>query len=468
MSMIRKILKTLGFSVNGGNLIERAKQEKLTFLGEGYALSDTHKRKIPLYIPDSHRKGHFWCFGTTRAGKTRLMEKMIEQDIRKGYSVVVIDPKSDIQLFSKIVQVAFEERRHEDLIFITSIFPEYSAVIDPLAYYYMPEELVAHIISGVPVEELFFYKVAYEISMVLVQALLLKAQVENKKHSFNINEIKDRMSREEIAELLKEIQVIDKPEAREIEKNMEKIVNSPHDYYSKISTSLRVALMQLSAGNIGKLVGKADENRFIKRLEDGKRVILVAHLGALLTEDAAKVLGKVIVSMIKTYVGRVFLSGGVVDPPLSLYIDEAQNVLYYGIEDLFAKAGGAGVWVHAFNQSVNQIYKEVGHNLGRSILDNANTKVFMRVPDTDTAEYVAKHFGTRKRISPSISPGGGIITKEVEEPLVKPEDILKLGPRQFYLFTYNGQFKGRTLDVEENYIEIKFPKISAELQGVLA
>jgi len=332
----------------------------------------------------------------------------------------------------------------------------------------MPEELVAHIISGVPVEELFFYKVAYEISMVLVQALLLKAQVENKKHSFNINEIKDRMSREEIAELLKEIQVIDKPEAREIEKNMEKIVNSPHDYYSKISTSLRVALMQLSAGNIGKLVGKADENRFIKRLEDGKRVILVAHLGALLTEDAAKVLGKVIVSMIKTYVGRIFLSGGVVDPPLSLYIDEAQNVLYYGIEDLFAKAGGAGVWVHAFNQSVNQIYKEVGHNLGRSILDNANTKVFMRVPDTDTAEYVAKHFGTRKRISPSISPGGGIITKEVEEPLVKPEDVLKLGPRQFYLFTYNGQFKGRTLDVEENYIEIKFPKISAELQGAVS
>jgi type IV secretory pathway TraG/TraD family ATPase VirD4 len=92
----------------------------------------------------------------------------------------------------------------------------------------------------------------------------------------------------------------------------------------------------------------------------------------------------------------------------------------------------------------------------------------MRVPDTDTAEYVAKHFGTRKRISSSISPGGGIITKEVEEPLVKPEDVLKLGPRQFYLFTYNGQFKGKTLDVEENYIEIKFPKISAELQGAVS
>jgi hypothetical protein len=443
-------------------LIEKAKKEKITILGEGYNLLDPQKRKLLLYIPDSHRKGHFWCFGTTRAGKTRLMEFMIEQDIRKGYSVVVIDPKDDDKLFNKIVQVAFEEERYEDLIFITPVFPEYSALIDPLAYYYMPEELVAHIVSGVPAGELFFYKVAYEISMVLVQALILKAKVEGRHPSFNINEIKDRMSKEEIEALMKEIQVIDLPEAKEIVRNMQKIVNSPHDYYSKISTSLRVALMQLSTGNIGKLVGKADENRFIKRLEEGKRVILVAHLGALLTEDAAKVLGKVIVSMIKTYVGRVFLGGGKVDPPLCVYIDEAQNVLYYGIEDLFAKAGGAGVWVHGFNQSVNQIYKEVGYEFGRSILDNANTKLFMRVPDINTAEYVAKHFGMRRRVSPSLSLGGGIITKNEEEPLVKSEDVLNLKERQFYLFTYSGRYKGRTLDVEPAYVEVEFPKTKVE------
>lgn len=298
--------------------------------------------------------------------------------------------------------------------------------------------------------------------MVLVQALILKARVEGRVPSFNISEIKDRMSKEEIEALMKEMQVIDLPEAQELVRNMQKIVNSPQDYYSKISTSLRVALMQLSTGNIGKLVGKADENRFIKRLEEGKRVILVAHLGALLTEDAAKVLGKVIVSMIKTYVGRVFMSGRKVDPPLCVYIDEAQNVLYYGIEDLFAKAGGAGVWVHGFNQSVNQIYKEVGYEFGRSILDNANTKVFMRVPDIDTAEYVAKHFGMRKKISPSLSLGGGIITKEEEQYLVKPEDVLNLQPRQFFLFTYLGQFKGRTIDVEEAYVEVEFPQIRVE------
>ena len=67
------------------------------------------------------------------------MEHIIEQDICKGYSVVAIDPKGDIDLFSKVVQLAEETGRSEDLMLITPIFPQYSAILDPLSSYYMPE-----------------------------------------------------------------------------------------------------------------------------------------------------------------------------------------------------------------------------------------------------------------------------------------------------------------------------------------
>ena len=72
-----------------------------TNIGEGIDL-DHPQKIVKIGLPDSHRKGHFWCFGTTRIGKTRMMEWIIEQDIRKGNSVVCIDPKGDIELFSKI------------------------------------------------------------------------------------------------------------------------------------------------------------------------------------------------------------------------------------------------------------------------------------------------------------------------------------------------------------------------------
>ena len=129
---------------------EIEQQEPWTHIGTGIHL-DHPQTVLELGFPDSYRKGHFWCFGTTRVGKTRIVEHIIEQDIRKGYSVVAIDPKGDIDLFSKITQIAKDTDRLEDLMLITPIFPQYSAILDPLSSYYMPEELVAHITAGVAI-----------------------------------------------------------------------------------------------------------------------------------------------------------------------------------------------------------------------------------------------------------------------------------------------------------------------------
>ncbi len=120
-------------------MIWRKKQptEPYTQLGDGFHL-DHPDKILPLGFPDCDRKGHFWCFGTTRVGKTRTMEGIIEQDIRKGYSVVAIDPKGDNELFSKIVQVAFDTGRQEDLMLITPVFPQYSAVFNPPSHYWWP------------------------------------------------------------------------------------------------------------------------------------------------------------------------------------------------------------------------------------------------------------------------------------------------------------------------------------------
>jgi hypothetical protein len=244
--------------------------------------------------------------------------------------------------------------------------------------------------------------------------------------------------------------------------DIQKILDSPPDYYSKISSSLRVALTELTSGNIGKIIGKADENRFIKRLQQGKRVILIAHLGSLITRRAAFTVGKVIISMIQSLVGRVYSSGGKINPPLCIHIDEAQNVLYPNIDDLFAKGGGANVWIHGFCQSVSQIYAEIGKDKGNAILDNTNTKLFMRVPDSMTAKYVAGHFGIKKIYSPILSAGGNISSREMEEDMLKPEDVLNLKQRIFYLTTYRGQYKGRTGDASPLYVNVKFPTIRVE------
>jgi conjugal transfer pilus assembly protein TraD len=440
-----------------------------TALGMGYSIDDEQKRKNYIYIPDSDRKAHFWCFGTTRVGKTRLMENMIIQDIKKGQSVVVIDPKGDVDLLSNIISTALEVNREEDLMYISPIYPDYSAIVDPLSHYYMPEELVANIISGVDVKEPFFYNVAYEISLMVVLALIEKQKYDTRdKKGFSLLDIKNYISHSSIEELTKEIETfsLSNDKIRQLYSDLQKIVESPQDYYAKVSSSLRVALTELTSGNIGRIIGKADSNRFIQRLEDGKSVILVVQLGSLLTHKAAFTVGKVIISMIGSFVGRIFSSGKNLNPPLALYIDEAQNVMYFGIDDLFAKAGGAGVWIHGFCQSVNQLYSELGEQRAKTILDNTNTKIFMRVPDVDTATYASKHFGTIRKLSPIIGVSGGVSSREEEVDTVPYETLLNLKPRVFYMLTYKGRFKCKTLDTE--YVMpnlkhfrfiVKFPKI---------
>jgi conjugal transfer pilus assembly protein TraD len=444
---------------------KKKKAEFYTHIGSGFHL-DCPDKFIPLGFPDSDRKGHFWCFGTTRVGKTRAMENIIEQDIRKGYSVVAIDPKGDIDLFSKIVQVALESGREEDLLLVNPVFPEYSATLNPLSTYFMVEELVAHITAGVAVgKEPYFFSVAYEISLVVVQALLLLAAGNERNPVFNLNEIKQYISHQEIEKLKGKMDNLGTPEAHQLSLDLEKIIQTPADYFSKVASSLRVALTELTSGSVGRVIGQTTENRFIGRLEQGKGVIMVVQLGSLLTKRAAYTAGKVIISTIQSFVGRRFSSDKTVNPPLALHIDEAQSVMYQGVEELFAKAGGAGVYIHGYCQSVSQLYAEIGQDRANSILDNCNTKFFMRVPDAKTATFVSDHLGEKRVYSPIISLGGGLAIRETEDTRIKHTEVLNMAPRQFFMTTYSGIYRGITADVPDASLRVIYPEMVAAGQN---
>ena len=435
------------------------KNNRKTYLGYGYNLQTPGKVK-KISLKDSDRKGHLFGFGSTRIGKTRLIELMMEQDIRKGYSLVVFDPKGDIDIFSKIVQIAYEENRQDELCLVTPIFPDCSAKMDPLAYYYMPEELVSHVVSGIKAKEEFFINIAYETTFVIVLSLLFFARIKNERPNLNFNSVKERASYTDLKNLEAQLKDYENdPEAEEILATLRQILASPQDYFSKVSSSLRTVLTSLSAGSVGAIIGKAKANNFIKRLEQGKRVILIVQTGSLLTRKTAHIVARVLLSMIQSFVGRIYLSGRTITPPLCLYMDEASNLLYMGVEDLFNKAGGAGVWIHAFTQSIADIEAELGPANARKILDNTNSKVFMRVNDPNTANYIADYSGMVKRYSPILSLGGGITVREVEEPNVRPESVLNLQLRDFYMFTFEGAFKGKAGFVKEPYLKVMYPRV---------
>ena len=435
-----------------------------TVIGRGVDMADKSK-DVTISIPDRERSGHLGLFGTTRIGKTRLIENIVEQDIRKGYNVVVVDPKGDIDLFSKLIQVSAEVGRLDEVMMLTPIYPDCSIKLDPLAHYYLEDELVDHVISGIKSKEDYYIAIASEVTQAVVAGLALQARYQNKDLDLNFAMIKERSTYSDLTDFKAQLMLLKDsvPEVSEIIANLDQILKSTPDFFSKVASSLRTMLSALSSGNTGKIIGRARKNEFVDRFENGQGVILFCNTGSLLARRTAHIIGKVIISMIQSMVGRFFVAGKTLDPPLCIHIDEAHNVSYDGIQELFSKGGGADAWVHYYTQSIAFIEKEIGPEATHAIIDCMNHLVFMKLNHPETAQHVEDSSPDKTKFQYIITPDdtvGRVTLREVDEKLITAARVLDLSPRFFYMRSRSRWYKGRTEDTSPAYVEVTFPKVT--------
>ncbi len=442
---------------SGKDLRKSKYKQDYTLIGRGVELSNLQK-EIDIAIPDKDRSGHFGCFGTTRTGKTKLTENIVEQDILKGFNVVVIDPKGDIELFSRVIQASAEAGRLEEVMFLSPIYTDYSIMLDPLAYYYMEDELVDHVIAGIKAREDYFIAIAYEVTQAVISGLALQSRAKGKKLNINFYDVKSRSDWYNLKKFKEALENL--PGSKEVITSIEQILNSPPDFFSKVSSSLRTTLSALTSGSTGRIIGKSLVNEFVKRFEEARGVILFCNTGSMLARRTAHIIGRVLVSMIQSMIGRFYASGRKLNPPLCIHIDEGHNILYKGIEELFSKGGAANVYVHFYTQSIAQIEEEVGMESAKSIIDNINTWVYMLVNHPETARFIEESSPKVKKFQPILSFGGGITVREVEENQILLQNILQLPKRHFYMRSYGNIYRGVTEDVSPPYVKVEFPHLS--------
>ncbi len=443
------------------------KSEEQTLIGIGFALEDKKQNKLQnIYQIDDNRKNHTFVFGSTGVGKTRLIEGLIAQDIPKGKNVVIIDPKGDIGLFSKMVELARSCGREQDLMFLSPIYPQYSIQINPLANYYMEEEIISHIISGVPAKDEFFFNVANETTMAVVKALLVIRRHENRENiPLNFQEIAQQVYYGGLVELKERLEAIATDGSMEVGLvNLlglfERVLSSPQDYFAKVSSTLRTTLTQMTIGNVGRIIGNAQENKFITNLENDKGVLLYVMTGSMLTRQVSSIISKVTISMIQSCVGRIYASGRKFKNTLNLYIDEAASSVYKGIETLYAQARGAGVAITGLTQSSADMEAEIGREGANRLLELTNTKIIMRLNDTKSSQTISDLGGKRKAFSYFLTVEGGITSREVEELNIEPDNITTLQKREFYYFGFEGRFKGKTMRVTDSKLLVVMPDVA--------
>ena len=105
-----------------------------------------------ITMPLSERVGHTLVLGTTRVGKTRLAEILITQDILRGDTVIVIDPKGDADLLKAVYAASKQAGREDDLTIFHLAHPEHSARYNPLSEYTRITEVATRITASLSSE----------------------------------------------------------------------------------------------------------------------------------------------------------------------------------------------------------------------------------------------------------------------------------------------------------------------------
>lgn len=126
-----------------------------------------------LFAPIGERVGHTLVLGTTRVGKTRFCEILTNQDIRRGDTVIVFDPKGDADLMLSMVAACRDSGRLEKLRIFHLAHPEHSARYNPVGNYSRITQVATRIANALPGEgnSSAFKEFAWRFTNIVAQAL---------------------------------------------------------------------------------------------------------------------------------------------------------------------------------------------------------------------------------------------------------------------------------------------------------
>lgn len=447
------------------NFLSNISSENLSsdsvLIGKGFRLDDIkHEHFVDIKMLNNNRRGHLFGFGTTGAGKSRFAEALIEQDIYNKFNVVIIDPKIDNGMLSRAYQSCVKSNREKDFMLLSTIFPQYSIKINPLSHFFIVDEIISHIIASVPANDEFFLNIALEVTSAIVYTRLLIKKYTRDETPINFYDIYKYVSYNGLVSLKESLYKIknDDVEIKQVITLIENTLNSPMDYFSKVTSTLRTTVSQMSIGSIGKVIGNASKNEFISRLERDEGVVLYVQTPSMISKKNSDTLAKVVLSMIQSLIGRRSIMDKPFVNPLSIYIDEASNALYMGVENLFNKSRSTNTMITALTQNYADLEDSVGKEKAKMIVGNTNAKLFFRLVDIDTATDVARYGGQVTKYSNMLSTQS-IMTREAKEDALTADDILTLDPREFFYFGMEGKFKGKTVRVNDTELKIIMPDL---------
>jgi len=399
-----------------------------------------------VWMPLDERNGHTLVLGTTRVGKTRLAEILITQDIRRGDTVIVFDPKGDADLMRRVYAESSRARR--DLYVFHLGYPELSARYNAIGNFSRVTEVATRIANQLPSEgnSAAFKEFAWRFVNIIARALVdLGRRPDYAQIRRHINDIEPLfieyarhvLVREDIVDWAARIGGIegnlnernlphnlkgrgmhaiavfrflsDRVSANELyDPVIEGLMGAfkyDRTYFDKIVSSVGPLMEKLTTGKIAELISPdysdAEDPRpiFDWRSVIRTRSVVYVGLDALSDTTVSGAVGNSMFADLVSVAGDLYKHGEAGGLPvldtspsklrICLHADEFNELIGDEFIPMINKAGGAGFQVTAYTQTWSDVEARVGSKAkAGQVAGNFNTLIMLRVKELATAQML--------------------------------------------------------------------------------
>lgn len=353
----------------------------------------------PVRLSADVRDRHTYIVGATGTGKSTLLTRMIRHDMEKGEAVVLLDPHGD--LFRDVVKLVPKSRAGDVLVVDPNdpadpvgfnIFDVPRDAIHERRVDFVVNEFVSFFQSiwenpeafG-PMFELYFRNTIMLMmcqsgpspSLVQFERIMTNTTLRQKLYGTCTNPMVVEFWRKNAEQVGGEAA----------------LANIVPYITSKVSPLIQASFL-------GRMLGHERNLLALDERLDAGGIVLVNLNKGMLGARGSSLLGSLLTSQIFAAGLKRSLQSKGTRKPVSVYIDEFQNVVSENIAAMFSEARKFGLRMHVANQHLGQLNGNRGRqSVVDAILGNVGNMIFFRlgVPDADRLEKFCEPF-TRKQM----------------------------------------------------------------------
>jgi conjugal transfer pilus assembly protein TraD len=381
-----------------------------------------------LFIPNAILSQHLLALGAPGSGKTRFLEVLIEQAVRRGDAVVVIDPKGDERLLDRTYDAAVSAGRGADFRFFALPYPYQSCRYNPLAHYVRANEITDRIALILPRgggDAEAFRNFAWDFVNTVTTALdLLKERISiatlQNYCLHNTWLLVRKLMRfyypgvdttDELKSMLDQYHQFEARQGKGIVEldQLIQMASMDRKYFDKVSSALKPVFSKLMSRTVGYLLSPGDVFLAPSATEAGPapelswktvdrdRQVVYFFLGSMLGVETASGVARVTLADLQSYLGKKYAYEPVADyGRITVVVDEMGDVLAPETVHLLNKARGAELSMCLAGQSLADLEVALRSPAdSRRALANVAALVAFRTQNPEDARYFSEKCGRR-------------------------------------------------------------------------